>query len=1370
MTRSRLLKENAWLALLGAALIGGAIDAFGGAITSTAAGGIWNFASTWVQNKTPVPGDDVTIVPGASVTLTNNANVKSVTFGNTGVSTAVLTVTSNATLTLTGALTEQNANNTNTSALIQGAGTIQCASVTVGGTMQVNVNSADFTATLTSTISFLVCTGNLSIKALYNPGPAAADQGIFALGSGLVTANSVAFTTVPFFGPILTLATGNQNGTLYLSGANPFTSNPGGTSTFTPNGTNATVIYAGTAQAVYGAIYQNLALTNSGTKTITNSTTTVNGTLSMQGPGNASAAPIYGPSAVLQYNGIVAQTNGPELTAAIPNLAIYNANGVTLTNSSTVSNALTLAGGNFITGTNRIIIGTNGSVSGESSSSYVSGNLQKDFNPGTQAFVFPIGNSEYAPVSVANLSVVAAGSMAAYTTNGAPPQIASSGIITNQDVNRYWVLTNSSGTFGTYSASFNYPAADLKAGAVPAGFGVSAWSGGVWSLANVSGTPTTNLTSITGQSGFGTFVIGDLVTTPAANLAITSINGGVSPVVSTPFNVTVQSQDTNGTPRNVTVDTTVTLSLNSGSGVLGGTLTGTIPAGSNGVVITGVTYSVGESGVQIAAAASNGQSLASAISAPFTVSRVNQSITFPSPGNQTYGVAPITLTATASSGLPVSYSILSGPAMVSSNILTLTGAGSVTIQASQSGNANWNAATPVNQTISVAQKTVTGSFTANNKVYDGTTTASIANLSLSGVINSDIVSLSAAAAAFADKNVGNGKTVIATGLSLNGANAGNYLLASTSATNTANISAATLTVTANNTNRAYGALNPAFIASYSGFVVGDNSSVLSGSPSLTTSATTNSPVAGSPYAITAAQGTLSATNYSFSFVNASLTISAATLTVTANNTNRSYGAANPGFTASYSGFVNGDNTSVLSGVPSLTTTATASSSVAGNPYTITAAQGTLSAANYSFSFVNGSLTVTPVTLTVTANNTNRNYGAANPAFTASYSGFVNGENASVLSGFPSLTTTATASSSVAGSPYAITAAQGTLNATNYSFSFVNGILTISSATLTVTANNTNRSYGAVNPVFTASYSGFAAGDDSSVLSGSPSLTTTATTNSPVAGSPYTISAAQGTLSAANYNFSFANGTLTVTPAILTVVANDTNRPYGRCNPAFTFSYSGFVNGEDTNVLSGSPSLMTTATTNSPVAGSPYAITAAQGTLSAANYSFSFTNSSLTITPADLIVIADNKWRLYGTTNPMLTFRYGCFVNGEDTNVLSGSPSLSTAADINSQPGPYTIDISGGTLSAANYQFIFENGVLIVDGLWPTISIHYLGPDADAVVVDASGVIPGSAYKVFVSPDLKDWMELGTVQSSAEGTIFITNSTDMPAQFYRIYGP
>ena len=130
-------------------------------------------------------------------------------------------------------------------------------------------------------------------------------------------------------------------------------------------------------------------------------------------------------------------------------------------------------------------------------------------------------------------------------------------------------------------------------------------------------------------------------------------------------------------------------------------------------------------------------------------------------------------------------------------------------------------------------------------------------------------------------------------------------------------------------------------------------------------------------------------------VQQSFTITKAHLTVTANNQSRVYGAGDPAFDATISGFVNSETlgTSGVTGSASCSTTASASSSVAGSPYAITCTQGTLAAGNYDFTpFVAGQLTVTKAALTVTADNKSRAYGAANPALTSQITGFVNGRD------------------------------------------------------------------------------------------------------------------------------------------------------------------------------------------------------------------------------------------------------------------------------------------------------------------------------------------------------------------------------------------
>ena len=82
-----------------------------------------------------------------------------------------------------------------------------------------------------------------------------------------------------------------------------------------------------------------------------------------------------------------------------------------------------------------------------------------------------------------------------------------------------------------------------------------------------------------------------------------------------------------------------------------------------------------------------------------------QTITFGPLANKTFGDPPFTLNATASSGLPVSFIIVSGPATISGNTVTITGIGTVVVRASQEGNVNYSAAIPVEQSFSVDDRT-----------------------------------------------------------------------------------------------------------------------------------------------------------------------------------------------------------------------------------------------------------------------------------------------------------------------------------------------------------------------------------------------------------------------------------------------------------------------------------------------------------------------------------------------------------------------------------------------------------------------------------------------------------------------------------------
>jgi hypothetical protein len=97
----------------------------------------------------------------------------------------------------------------------------------------------------------------------------------------------------------------------------------------------------------------------------------------------------------------------------------------------------------------------------------------------------------------------------------------------------------------------------------------------------------------------------------------------------------------------------------------------------------------------------------------------SQTITFDPLPDRVYGDAPFVITATASSGLPVSYTVVSGPATLSGNTVTVTGVGDVTIRASQPGDFTRLPALPVEQTFSVGKAPATVTLANLSHTYDG---------------------------------------------------------------------------------------------------------------------------------------------------------------------------------------------------------------------------------------------------------------------------------------------------------------------------------------------------------------------------------------------------------------------------------------------------------------------------------------------------------------------------------------------------------------------------------------------------------------------------------------------------------------------------
>ena len=188
---------------------------------------------------------------------------------------------------------------------------------------------------------------------------------------------------------------------------------------------------------------------------------------------------------------------------------------------------------------------------------------------------------------------------------------------------------------------------------------------------------------------------------------------------------------------------------------------------------------------------------------------------------------------------------------------------------------------------------------------------------------------------------------------------------------------------------------------------------------------------------------------------------------------------------------------------------------------------------------------------------------------------------------------------------------------------------IGRAQLTITANNQSKVYGAAVPTLTASYAGLVSGDTSASLTTQPTLSTSATSASRIFGNPYKITV--GGAADSNYIIHYVTGTLTVTPAPLTITAVNETKAYGAALPALTGQLCGLRQRETRPTsLAKPPTLSTTATAHSHVSGNPYSITV--GGAVNPNYAISYVSGTLTVTPAPLTITASDKAMLAGGTH------------------------------------------------------------------------------------------------------------------------------------------
>lgn len=261
---------------------------------------------------------------------------------------------------------------------------------------------------------------------------------------------------------------------------------------------------------------------------------------------------------------------------------------------------------------------------------------------------------------------------------------------------------------------------------------------------------------------------------------------------------------------------------------------------------------------------------------------------------------------------------------------------------------------------------------------------------------------------------------------------------------------------------------------------------------------------------------------------------------------------------------------------------------------------------YPAASVTHTLTVNKAALTITADDKLKFEGQANPALTATYTGFVLSETPVVLLTPAVLTTTAVLASAPGTYPITVTGA----TSGNYDIVFTNGVLTVQPK------QNQAITFNAL-PVKTYGNADFAAGGSSTNNTIPVTYASSNTSVATIIGSTiHIVGAGTSTITASQAGnagyFPAADvaRTLTVNKVNLTVRVRDTTKIEGQVNPDFTMTYTGFVLGETASNLGTAPVIETSATINS--AAGYYAVTPVAGV--SQNYNFIYVAGRLTIYP------------------------------------------------------------------------------------------------------------------------------------------------------------
>ena len=424
----------------------------------------------------------------------------------------------------------------------------------------------------------------------------------------------------------------------------------------------------------------------------------------------------------------------------------------------------------------------------------------------------------------------------------------------------------------------------------------------------------------------------------------------------------------------------------------------------------------------------------------------------------------------------------------------------------------------------------------------------------------------------------------------------------------------------------------------------------------------------------------------------------------ANDALKTYGDANPTLSTTVRGFVLGQNLASSGVTGSGVASTTATESTGAGTATITAAIGTLSANNYDFTtFTPGALTINKANYTSITGT--KVYDAINGVITNATLSGVNGET---------FTVTATANSkNVVDASYFTSIGTSLVGNLNYnSASALSGINTasISKANLSISAVESLTGNTYKGSAYIGSYSIAALGNDAQ------NITVVGMATGINVGT-YTSNLVAGGAVLSNYNPPvFTNASLVISPAPLGIELTGTYSGTKNITPS-TFTITGLMVGDtvksiasanlvDANVAYGNNYVTSITGVSGTAVMSNYYITTSYNsipnttitntaTITPANLVITATTDAKFVTQSDLIGSANNCGVGVACAGGYMGVTYNGFVNGENKDVLQGSPVVIRTNDSVDAAGVYAGALKASGHSASNYSITYANGDYII---------------------------------------------------------------------------